>query len=232
MSIKRFLGISLTVAASAVSVACLDIPHSPNTDGKIKTVDVYVRQFGESKSEPLKVSSKDSASLIASVSPDTYRDDVRYYWYNDDELMDSGRTYSIPIEFMQSSYISKNFIPNHLSIVDDEGNEMGTEFHVIVNEPPELSSRTIPADGDTLYGNSATPMLFRWYIYDNSDIDTLQSFLEIDGISYPVGGLTLIQQSGFDEGVHTFRIIVQDSYGDMDSTELKEFFVIDTLGDT
>ena len=54
--------------------------------------------------------------------------------------------------------------------------------------------------------------------------------LEIDGTRYNVGELQQISQSGFAQGKHTYRILVEDSLGDKDSIPEKEFFVIDTLG--
>jgi hypothetical protein len=45
-----------------------------------------------------------------------------------------------------------------------------------------------------------------------------------------VGELQQVMQSGFNIGVHSFRILVMDSLGDKDSTAIQEFLVLDTLG--
>ena len=223
------MGTSLAFAACAVFVACLDIPDAPDNSGKIQSVEIQVDQFGKRKSTPLKILSSDSAILVAAVSPDTYKNNVRYYWYNDTTLIDSGRKITISPDLMLSDFISDNFVPNRLTIIDNEGNQIEKDFHIDVNAAPRLSTKTIPADGDTLYGNTNTAFTFAWLVYDDSETDTLQSILEIDGISYHVGELNQVQQSGFSMGKHTFRILVQDSYGDMDSLPYRKFYVVDNL---
>jgi uncharacterized alpha/beta hydrolase family protein len=87
----------------------------------------------------------------------------------------------------------------------------------------------MPADGDTLFGNSQTPFTFSWRSIDNDEDEQLQNVLEIDGTRYQVGELNQVLQSGFSEGAHSFRILVEDSLGDKDSLPVREFFVIDTL---
>ena len=91
-------------------------------------------------------------------------------------------------------------------------------------------AETTPADGDTLYGNSYTPILFTWQSFDRDENNYLNNTLEIDSVRYNVGDLQEVMQSGFTEGRHTFRIFVEDSMGDQDSSATQEFFVIDTLG--
>ena len=228
-SIASLLVKSLAVSACAILVACLDIPDSPDSSEKITSIDIYVKQFGESRTEPLKVNSNDSARLIASVNPENLRNKVRYYWYNDEDLMDSGSTYEITTNQMVSEFISNSFIPNRVTIVDDEGNSLEKTFSVTVNAPPRISSETEPADGDTLYGNIHTPFKFQWSAEDNDSSDSLHCILEIDDVKYNVENLESIMQSGFTEGRHSFRIIVTDSFGDSDSLDTREFLVLDTL---
>ena len=222
------LNVSLALAASALFSACLDVPHAPNDPQKISNVSVFAKQFDEAIEEPIKINSTEKAELIAEVTPSKYKNKIKYYWYNDDEILDSGATYTISTTYMTSSFLSKNFIPDRLVIKDGEGNSLETTFTVKVNNPPQILAETIPADGDTLYGNIHTPFLFSWQSFDRDGSKGLENVLEIDGVQYQVGELQQVMQSGFSAGTHTFRILVTDSLGDKDSTDKQEFFVIDT----
>lgn len=227
-SIPRLLSTSLALVAGAVFWACMDIPDAPDDSKKIYSVEISIEQSGEIRTDPLKVNSNDTARLIATVIPSTKSKKLRYLWYNGEDILDSGTTYAISTSYMASSFISENFIPNHLVIFDSEGNSLETDFHVLVNAPPILSEKTFPADGDTLYGTPDSPIHFQWSFYDSND--SVDIVLEIDGISYSVGNLDNIHQSGFYPGRHSFRIIATDSFGDSDSIPLQDFYVIDTLG--
>ena len=121
-------------------------------------------------------------------------------------------------------------LPNELKVTDEEGNSLLKEFEIAVNMEPMLSSATIPASNDTLYGNSHTSILFKWksYDYDDFDEDRLEHTIIIDGLRYPVGHLSEIWQSGFEEGQHTFQIIVFDTFGDSDTLAPTTFYVADT----
>ena len=222
------LAISLALAAGALFSACLDVPHAPNDTQKISEVSVFARQFDEAIEEPIKINSNEQAELIAEVTPGKYKNRIKYYWYNGDEILDSGATYTISTTYMASSFLSRNFIPDRLLIKDDEGNTLETTFSVNVNNPPQILAETIPANGDTLYGNSHTPFLFSWQSFDRDGSKGLENVLEIDGVQYKVGELQQVMQSGFSEGRHTFRILVTDSLGDKDSTDKQEFFVFGT----
>ena len=226
---RSLLDISLAFAAGVLFSACLDVPHAPNNIQKISNVSVFAKQFDEAIEEPIKINSNEQAELIAEVTPSKYKNKIKYYWYNDDDILDSGATYTISTTYMTSSFLSKNFIPNRLVIKDEEGNTLETTFSVNVNNPPQILAETIPADGDTLYGNSHTPFLFSWQSFDRDGSKGLENVLEIDGTQYQVGELQQVMQSGFGEGRHTFRILVTDSLGDKDSIAVQEFFVIDTL---
>lgn len=215
--------------AGGLFSACLDIPETPGDNQNITSVEVFAKQFDKTIEVPIKLNSDDSAELIAEVTPNTHKKNIKYYWYNEEELLDSGSTYVISTTYMASTVFSKVFIPNRLVIKDNEGNTLETTFTIIVNNPPQVSSQTIPANGDTLYGNSHTPFLFSWQSIDRNEEESLLNILEIDGIRYNVGELHQVMQSGLTEGKHTFRIIVEDSMGDRDSTILQEFLVIDTL---
>jgi hypothetical protein len=128
-----------------------------------------------------------------------------------------------------SPFTVQNFIPDHVKIIDNEGNWLEKQISVIVNAPPEISDITVPANGDTLYGNDHTPFLFTWYTWDRDEDDRIFSTIEIDGKSYTLGELDNIRQSGLGEGEHTFRVVVEDSRGDRDSIPARTFFVLDTL---
>ena len=223
-SILRFLRTGLPILASAVLLACFDIPDTPDSTGKITSVEISISQFDENMTELLKVNSSDTATLVATVSSNAYSDKIQYYWYSE-ELLDSGRTYTITPAMMTSA----SSIPNRLVVKDTEGNSLESTFHIIINAPPRFSQQTAPADGDTLYGNSQTPFTFSWSALDNDVNDKLEYFIEIDSVTYNVGELTQIAQSGFAEGIHTYKISVQDSYGDQDSLPARSFYVIDTL---
>lgn len=226
---RSLLNICLTLVAGSFFAGCLDIPETVSDSHKIVKIDVLVKQFGETSPEPLKLNSSEKAELIAEVIPSNEEDEVKYYWYSEDELLDSGKTYAVSTNFMASSFISKKFIPDKLVVEDREGSTLEKEFTVIVNTPPRLSKKTIPADGDTLFGNSQTPFIFSWLSIDNDEDEQLQNVLEIDGTRYQVGELNQVLQSGFSEGSHSFRILVEDNLGDKDSLPMQEFFVIDTL---
>jgi hypothetical protein len=43
-----------------------------------------------------------------------------------------------------------------------------------------------------------------------------------------VGTLQSVQQSGFEKGVHTYQVVVTDSYGDSDSLPRLTFTVLDS----
>lgn len=227
-SIPRLLNASLALVAGAVFAACMDIPDAPDDSKKVKSVEISISQFGESHTAPLKVNSNEDAQLVATVLPKQSSKELTYYWYNGEDIMDSGATYDISALLMQSDFISENFIPNRVTITDSEGNSLEKTFEVIINAPPVLDTETIPADGDTLYGTSNTPILFQWNFYDLND--SVEIVLEIDDIPYSVGELNSLLQSGFYPGRHSFKITVTDSYGDSDSIPLQDFYVIDTLG--
>ena len=226
---RRIFDICLALTAGGIFGGCLDIPEPVEDRTKILSVEVCLKQSGITYSEPLKANSSKKAELIAEVIPNDEKKKVKYYWYIGEDILDSGSTYSISTTFMSSTFFSENFIPDRLVVEDREGNKLEKKFHVIVNTPPLISEETIPADGDTLYGNQSTPFTFAWLTTDRDQDDRLENILEIDGISYHVGELNQVIQSGFKEGEHTFRIIVEDLQGDKDSLPIQEFFVVDTL---
>lgn len=226
---KQLLRLGFPLGMGVVFCACLDVPNSPDVSHKIQTVEVFAKQFDKTIESPIKINANDSAQLIAQVNPGDLKKQVRYFWYKNDEILDSGSSYKISTTMMQSPFTTENFIPDRIVVVDKENNQLEQSFKVIVNSPPQLFESTKPAHNDTLYGDSTTPFTFQWLSVDNDELEILTNFLEIDGTLYNVGTLSKVQQSGFAPGRHTFRIIVQDSQGDKDSLETREFFVSDTL---
>ena len=213
---RSVLDICLALIAGGLFVACLHVPNAPSDEPKITSVEILVKQFDETRESPLKINSDEDAELIALVNPSKFKDDVKYYWYKADD--------------MASSKKSKKKIPDMVVIEDREKNHLETKFQVIINVPPQISAKTQPADGDTLYGNTHTPFLFSWQSSDRDESGLLSHTLEIDGTRYNVGELQQIYQSGFTEGRHSYRILVEDSLGDKDSIPEREFFVVDTVG--
>ena len=229
MDKRRVLELCLTLMVGGLFSACLDIPEPPGDTPKITSVQVLVKQFDDTKGEPLKINSDEDAELIAEVNPDKFKNDIKYFWYKGNDILGKGMVYPINSDDMASSEKIKQNIPDKLVIEDSENNQLKTTFQITINVPPQISPKTKPANGDTLYGNTHTPILFSWQSSDRNEDKHLSHVLEIDGIRYNVGELQQISQSGFSEGKHTYRILVEDSLGDKDSIPEQEFFVIDTL---
>lgn len=203
--------------AGTLFVACMELPDYPDISNKVQGVSVSVAQYGKKDSTILKINPRDTAYMVATVHPSPAKD-LDYFWYKGEELLGEGMEFGI--EFMLDIYI-----PDRLVLKDREGNSLEKEFKVVINTPPRLDATTIPAAGDTLYGNEHTSFLFQWKAYNQDANDTLQNLLEIDDVRYSVGQLNHIKQSGFQKGKHQFRVIVQDIYGDSDSTSWKDFYV-------
>ena len=208
---------------------CLDLPDDPETGNKIERISLTISQPGTADSTLLKIHPGDSATLVANVYPQQFRDEIAIQWFYIDaqikKNLGKGLTYGI----------AKNFtlLPNYFVATDKEGNELAEAFEIIVNSPPTLSNETTPANGDTLWGSSTMAFLFKWESTDIDEIlgmDSLQHILQIDGNSYPVGPLTQIMQSGFSAGKHSFRVIAEDSRGDSDTLDARSFYVYEKEG--
>ena len=212
---------------SALLAACLDIPSTPDTQDKIESVSILVKQRGTKDSTELKINSNEPATLIARVSPAKYQNDVKITWFKNGEEKGTGSLYTVTVNQAQFEDL---FFPDHVIVSDNNGNSIETRFSVTVNAPPVLQRLLTPTDGDTLYGSSQTPFAFEWQSYDKDKEDILNHVLEIDGIRYSVGEFTQVKQSGFSEGAHTYRAIVYDPYGDSDSSEVRTFYVRDIGG--
>lgn len=223
--LSTLFNLGAALAASFLFVACLDIPDKPEIDTKIMGVSVYIKQGKNIDSTLLKINSRDSSTLIAAVYPTHYKNEVQYYWYSDEDLLDSGKSYGISTSFTMSGNIGESFIPNKLVVKDKNDNFIEEEFRIILNAPPVLSQKTIPASGDTIYGNEFSPVTFSWECSEFDLGQQLEYTITIDDTDYAAGSFTQIRQSGFREGMHQYRITVSDPYGDKDSTELITFYM-------
>ena len=219
--IATFLGVIFT--------GCLDAPGYPHALQPVESISIMVQQKTDSYSTQLKVNPSDTATIKASVTPEKFQDDISFEWFYTNDGKDS----LLSRESVYSFYPSKNegAIPNKLIAMDNDGNQQIYDFTIAINTPPELSESTIPADGDTLYGSEFSAFLFEWYSFDRdfSSGDTLFHILEIDDKKYDVGTLLQVKQSGFKAGEHKFRIIVNDIYGDAETSTYRNFYVVDTL---
>lgn len=221
--ITRLLALITLLLACMQFSACFDIPSEPKTNNTLKSATVQIQQGNNTDSLLLKIHPTDSATLTAVVYPKKIAEDIEFSWYHQEgdttSQLGSGQTFQI------KAYASKNQIPNQLVITDKEGNSISTEFDVIINSPPSVSSDTYPAKGDTLYKITPTQSIqFKWKSSDN-DREALFHTIIIDTAHYDLGELTSIYQSGFTEGEHTFQVFVTDEYGDTDSTAVISFYV-------
>ncbi|MCF0223459.1 MAG: hypothetical protein HUK20_04255 [Fibrobacter sp.] len=227
MNLNRFRILRLFVFCALWGVAvflaaCLDIPNDPNTSNMVRSLDVHVVQLDKVDSTSLKLNPNFPAELNAVVHPSSRKSELSFLWYYDSLLIDTGATYTVDT--------SDVFLPNALVAMDQRGNKLSKNFEITVNTPPILAKQTKPADGDTLYAKSTTPITFRWFSADPDVDDILEHTLIIDGISYSIGPLTSISQSGFKPGSHTFKVKVVDSHGDADSLASRTFYVTNGQG--
>lgn len=217
--ICRLFKLGPLLLAGCLLWGCLDIPSDPDTSSLVTSVSIFVEQYGKKDSTYFKINSNDSAAIVAKVHPQKAQKDLQFYWINGGEILDSGSTYLIYIK-------EYPFVPDSLVIVDKEGNKIGQRIRLIVNAPPTLSPKTVPADGDTIVASRDTPIQFQWKSFDPDYIDHLSHTLVLDGVHYELDDITSIKQSGFGKGKHLFKVIVTDAYGDMDSTRTQSFYVI------
>lgn len=204
--------------AGLLLCACLDIPEEPEVSEKITSVNVVITQNNQKDSTLLKITSNEKATISAHVHPNAHRESLEYLWLNRGKVI--GEKSSSEVDVSQNA-----IIPDSLVIRDPYGNTISKSLRIIVNTPPTLSKKTVPADGDTVIAQPSTPILFQWNSSDPDYIDNLNHILEIDGVSYKLGNNTSIRQSGFSKGKHSFRILVSDAYGDKDSTAHVNFYV-------
>ena len=227
---SRFTSGAVLVFVLFLLVGCLDIPDEPNTKRSLESVDIVVLQAGTDDSTLLKIRPNDSSLVRASTYPHQLKTDLSFHWLF--KTADSTTVLGEGIDYPIPPYTDEKDIPNALEVSDETGNSILLEFNIVVNMRPTLDSLTIPADGDTLYGNEHTSIRFAWKSVDSDSFDwrLLNHTLIIDSVSYSVGRLTEIMQSGFKPGKHMFQVIVKDSFGDADSLPARTFYMVDTLG--
>lgn len=220
-SFLRLLNISLVLVMAVAFVACLDIPSTPDTSRRVTAIKVCTVQYGKVDSTTLKVNPKDSAELIAKVTPSESAKELEFTWLNEGFFLGHGPS----IEFdVNDPY----FTPDQLVVTDPQGNTQEIDIHVMRVVPPVLNTMSRPLDGDTIFATRTTPILFHWSIRESST-DKIEMQLDIDDASFSVGNLTQIKQAGFKSGKHSYRVIVTDIYGDADTLPWKTFVVVDTL---
>ena len=100
---RCFLSITVALMTGGLFSACLDIPSPPKDTAKITSVNVFAKQFDKAIETPIKLNSSEEAELIAEVTPSKHKKDVQYYWYNGEEILDSGATYTVPTSGVQNS---------------------------------------------------------------------------------------------------------------------------------
>ena len=226
----RYICGAVFIAALFVLMCCLDIPDEPNTESQLEYVSIIVQQEGKEDSTLLKIHPSESSIVRSTVYPRQYKSQLSFQWSR--HTKDSSYVLGEGPEYIIEAKADKNKIPNELKVTDEAGNSLTKSFEIFMNMEPVLNKSTIPAPNDTLYGNKHSAILFKWYSYDNDsfDEDKLEHTLIIDGQTYPVGRLTQIRQSGFNEGAHSFQIIVFDTFGDSDTLAPVTFYMVDTLG--
>ena len=226
---RRACGAVFVVVLFAL-LGCLDIPDEPEIGLELERIDVFVFQEGNLDSTLLKIRPNDSSVLSAATYPRQLKNQLTFHWLyksgDSTTVLGEGLEYPIP------AYSETEDIPNAIEVTDEVGNSAMLEFEIVVNMRPKLDTETIPADGDTIYGNEHSSVRFAWKSSDSDSFDwrLLDHTLIIDDIPYGVGRLTEIMQSGFKPGEHKFQVIVQDSFGDADTLPEKKFFMVDTIG--
>ena len=215
---------SLAVLSAGIALsACFEIPSKPNEGSSVNVISIYVKQDGKIDSTLLKIHPQDSAEILVNILPAALAPKLHFKWIrineeNDDILLGTGDTFKI------RKNATIGIIPNKLIAIDTEGNTLVTHFNIITNTPPEIDQITRPQQSDTLYGNQKTSFLFEWNSHDNDNEEFSHTIL-IDKVPYVVGEFNSIRQSGFEEGKHTFQVIVTDKYGDTDSSAVIKFYV-------
>lgn len=229
MNISRFLLKTSILLAIFMLSSCLDVPSDPNTKSKIEDVSIKLVHKNRTDSVLFKITPDETAKIKAEVTPNKYKDDLHYHWYQNTFDNENNIIQSLVSEersFEINSNKNPEKIPNALMIDDDEGNYIIKVFSIIVNSPPEIDKKIIPAKGDTLQGDTNTAFLFQWKSSDK-DNESITHTIIIDKNKFDVGTLSSIRQSGFQPGKHTFQIFATDSFGDTDKTDTIVFYVKD-----
>lgn len=214
-----FLIYSLIV--STMLASCLTTPETPDMSESVPTLSILMIQEGHNDSTNLKVATNSEFSLKAKVTPQSDQSQLEFVWMRDSKKLGTSKVIDLD---------SNDVIPNSLKVTDKEGNSLSVSFEVILNTPPQMEEKTIPSEGDTLYGNFFTAFRFSWASTDPDEDEVCSHFLQIDSTIYSTTDLLEIQQAGLSPGSHEFRVWVVDSFGDADTLDWRSFTVVDTTG--
>ena len=200
--------------------ACPNVPN--DLENRIYLYDAKVKLISEKGDtvNSLQVPEHQKFFLFAKITPKNFEDSLQYFWTKNDSLLSTEKIFSHSSE--------SEIYPDSLTLKDEAGNSFGIAFEVIINSPPEIKSILTPLEGDTLYGDEKTPILFSWNAVD-PDNDTLLFYLENENGIYPAGMWNYIHLANFSEGKHKIRIIVKDSYLTADTSSWRTFFVKENL---
>jgi len=200
----------------AFFTACLESPDSPEISSDTPEISICILQSDSSCTNPLQASPTDSFTLYANVYPKAYTSRLSFIWKTT-----SGKSLKNGNPFATDT----SCVPDSLIILDKYKNRLAYALEFIFDTAPVLSSKTIPAQGDTLVGDSTTAFLFEFSATDADKGDSLFYTIELDSTKYYAGTFTSIYQSGLTTGTHKFRVFVQDVYGLKDSTDWISFIV-------
>ncbi|MBP5247305.1 MAG: hypothetical protein J6Z31_05535 [Fibrobacter sp.] len=197
-------------------VACLEAPGSPEISSDTPEISICLFQADSSCGNPLQASPTDSFTLYAKVTPSSYTSKLSFIWKTSTEkTLQKGSQFST----------DTSRVPDSLIILDNYENRLAYALDFIFDTAPVMKKKTVPADGDTLFGDSTTAFLFEYFATDADKGDSLFYTLVLDSTEYFAGTLTSVYQSGFAIGNHQYRILVEDAYGLKDSTDWISFTV-------
>lgn len=227
MDFRRFKisSVLITIAlllSSALLSACFEIPSEPIPPKAVKKIEVKVIQEGNPDSSSFKVKPKSQVELYAKVTPKSNSDDLTYNWKFSQEDGSEASIFSGNPYKTTTSYLKQ--LPNKLVVTDAEGNQIVKTFDIVINSPPTITNILSPKQNTILVGNEKTAFKFDWIVTDENDTN-LSSTVLWDGVPQNVYKLNQVWQSGFSSGKHTFQVIVEDSYGDTDTSEVINFRV-------
>ncbi len=196
--------------------ACLETPNAPRISADTPAIAVRAEQDGIFTQGSLQLSPADSFTLKALTTPDSFRKDLRFLWKRTSgEILHEGCDFST----------DTSRVPDSLVALDRYENRLSKPLRFIFDTAPKLSKRTVPAENDTLRGDSSTAFRFAYSATDTDPGDTIFYTVFIDSLHYDVGTLVEFFQSGFSPGEHFFQVFARDIYGLSDSTPQIRFLV-------
>lgn len=196
--------------------ACLETPSAPRISAGTPTIAVCAEQKNVPCQNSLQLSPSDSFTVKVQVFPDSLQKKLCFLWKNFSGLiLHEGPEFST----------DTSRVPDSLVILDRYENRLSRPLRFIFDTAPKFSEVTLPAENDTLRGDSSTAFRFAYMATDDDPNDTLFYTVVIDSNLYAVGPLTEFFQSGFSPGEHFFQAFAKDLYGLSDSTPQIRFFV-------